>query len=106
MKLIYAAVLTVMAASLPMAGNVAKANTVTLYQGSYSYSVGGEFTAIASPDLLGNGYVSSTEQVVSGHGTGFQTFCIETGVEFTPGTQYYYTLGQTAQPTSGGGTGS
>jgi hypothetical protein len=95
-----------MAASLPMAVNVAMANTVTLYQGSYSYSVGGEFTAIASPDLLGNGYVLSTEQAVSGHGTGFQTFCLETGVTFSPGTQYYYTLGTTTQPLSGGGAGS
>ena len=101
MKLINTAVLTILAASMPMAGNVAKANTVTLYQGSYSYSVGGEFTAVTSTSFLGNGYVSSTEV-----NSGFQTFCIETGVDFSPGTQYYYTLGQTAQPLSGGGTGS
>lgn len=90
-----------MAASLPMAGNVAKADTVTLSQGSYSYSVGGEFTAVTSANFLGNGYVSSTEV-----NSGFQTFCIETGVDFSPGTQYYYSLGQTAQPLSSGGSGS
>ena len=91
---------------MPFAVNVAMANTVTLYSGSYTYSVGGEITAITSPSLLGNGYVSSTEQAVSGHGTGFQTFCLETGVTFNYGTTYYYTLGQTTQPTSGGGSGS
>jgi hypothetical protein len=84
---------------------IAQATTITLYQGSYSYSVGGEFTAIASPSLLGNGYVPSTEVTVNGQ-TGFQTFCLETGVYLNPGTQYYYTLGTTTQPLSGGGAGS
>ena len=111
MKLIYAAVLTVMAASLPMAGNVAKANTVTLYQGSYSFSVGGEFTAVSSDyssaTLISDGYVAGvTEGTVGGVSGGFQTFCIETGVDFSPGTPYSYSLGQTSQPLTGGGTGS
>jgi len=49
--------------------------TVTLYQNSYSYGSGGQFTA-----------------VTSGNGT-FQTFCIDTSHEFTPGTSYNYSIG-------------
>jgi hypothetical protein len=65
---------------LSLAGVMAASNlyasfdgTVTLYQGSYSYGNGGEFTA-----------------VTSGLGT-FQTFCIEYNEEFGPGGTYQYT---------------
>jgi hypothetical protein len=88
------------AACISITATVAMANTVTLYQGNYSYSVGGEFTAVTSQNFLGDGYVSSTEQVAGGQ-TGFQTFCIETGVDFTPGTPYTYTLGNSTAPDSG-----
>jgi len=90
---------------------IAQATTVTLYQGSYSYSVGGEFTAVSSDfssaTLISDGYVAGkTEGTVGGVSGGFQTFCLETGVYFNPGTPYYYSLGHTTQPLSGGGTGS
>src|ERR1035438_96437 len=49
-KLTHKAVLTVMAASMLMAATVVKANSVVLTQGIYSYDVGGEFTAVTSPD--------------------------------------------------------
>jgi hypothetical protein len=65
---------------------IAKANSVTLNQDAYSFSVGGEFSAVTSPSFLNN-YVAST--IVNG---GFETFCIETTVEFTPGTSYNFTL--------------
>jgi hypothetical protein len=64
---------------LSLAGVMAASNlyasfdgTITLYQGSYSYGNGGEFTA-----------------VTSGLGT-FQTFCIEYNEEFGPGNTYQY----------------
>lgn len=56
---------------------------------------GGEFTAYTSQDFTGN-YAASA--LASG---GFETFCMETGVEFSPGTSYYYTLGTVTQPSPG-----
>jgi hypothetical protein len=55
------------------------ADTVTLSQGPYSYYVGGEFTA------------------VTGQNGTFQTFCVQTSVDFTPynfgnTTPYNYTV--------------
>jgi hypothetical protein len=41
-------VLTFLAASIPMAVTVVKANSVVLTQGNYSYDVGGEFTAVTT----------------------------------------------------------
>ena len=96
--------LTVFAALLPVASVAVKANTVTLTQGTYSYSDGGEFTAVTSPGaFVGNGYVAATKNSA---GTGFQTFCMESQVYFSPGTVYSYTLGQMSQPLTGGGIGS
>ncbi|HEX3718388.1 MAG TPA: hypothetical protein VH595_10515 [Verrucomicrobiae bacterium] len=70
---------------------------IALYQGSpssvdYSYSVGGEFTALTDPTLFSS-YASSTLATVTINNTaytGFQTFCVQTGVDFTPGTVYNY----------------
>jgi hypothetical protein len=67
--------------------------SVTLTQSSgYSYSDGGEFTAVTAggPTFTGNGYSSKT--LVGG---GFQTFCIESTVYFSPGQAYSYTLSTT-----------
>lgn len=72
---------------------------IGLYQGSpssvdYSYSVGGEFTALTDPTLFSS-YAPSTKATVSIGGTaytGFQTFCVQTLVDFTPGTVYNYSL--------------
>jgi hypothetical protein len=89
MKLLRTVVLTFLAASIPMAVNVIKANSVVLTQGNYSYDVGGEFTATTSQSFLNN-YVPST--IVNG---GFETFCVETTVNFTPGFSYSYNLSNT-----------
>jgi hypothetical protein len=62
------------------------ANSVVLNQDAYSYDVGGEFSAVTSQNFLNN-YASST--IVGG---GFETFCIETTVDFTPGQTYTYNL--------------
>jgi len=66
--------------------------TVTLTQGAYSYDVGGEFTAVTSPNLAAlNGYATGLGLTPTVNGlTGFQTFCLQTAVEFGPGTTYNY----------------
>jgi hypothetical protein len=98
MKLKHLAVLTILAAS--MAGIAAKADTVTLdaFGGVYPGIGGGEFTAYTSTSYLGN-YASAAK-----YAGGFETFCIETRVDFTPGNwggpTYYYTLGSVSQPLS------
>ncbi len=64
--------------------------TVTLYQGAYSYDVGGEFTAVTAPNLAAN-YATGLGLTPTVNGlTGFQTFCIQTAVDFYPGTTYNY----------------
>jgi hypothetical protein len=65
----------------------ATVNTVVLTQNAYSFSVAGEFNANLSHSFLGN-YADSA--IV---GTGFETFCIETMVDFNPGQTYTYSLG-------------
>jgi hypothetical protein len=65
----------------------ARANSVVLTQNAYSYDVGGEFNAVTSPDNFLPYY--SPLAVV---GDGFETFCVETAVEFQPGAAYSYTL--------------
>lgn len=96
--------ITMVVASITLVAAAAKAvNTVTLYQGTYSYDVGGEFTAITSQNYLGN-YASSAEQSVTVNGkslTGFQTFCTETEVGFFPNNSYSYTTGLSTAPDSG-----
>ena len=67
------------------------ANPVTLTQNSFSYLDAGEFTANntgVNPSTLG--YASSTSTSST-----FETFCVETAVDFTPGTGYYYNQGST-----------
>jgi hypothetical protein len=75
----------------------ANPNTITLTQNSYSYSDGGEFTATTAGTITGippHGYASGYASISAGT---FETFCVETSVEFTPGTQYYYTVSNTIQ---------
>ena len=87
-----------------MACTLAKADTVTLdtIGGVYPGWGGGEFTAYTSVagNYLGN-YASGA--IYNG---GFETFCVETGVEFSGGGTYTYSLGNYAQPTSGYPAGS
>jgi len=66
---------------------------VTLYQdiNNYSYGVGGEFRAVPNADLLSTanptlaGYTVVTADPTVPY---FQTFCVETAEEFTPGSTY------------------
>jgi len=72
---------------------VAMANTAVLTQSAYYFADGGEFTAVTAPGTFNQFYASST-QIAVGRQTGFQTFCVEANVYFTPGTTYDYTLGE------------
>jgi hypothetical protein len=67
---------------------LAMADTVVLTPGLYSYSDGGEFTAVTTPTL------SSLDQYSSYTSTSdsFQTFCVQDSTEFAPGVSYTYTL--------------
>jgi hypothetical protein len=94
--------LAILASFIPMVAAVAKADTVTLDEvPGYNGAGGGEFTAYTTSVNYNGNY--NSEALLNG---GFQTFCIETGVEFSPGTTYNYTLGNVSQPLTGGGTGS
>lgn len=70
------------------AGPAAFGQSVDLYFGPYAYWVGGEFTAVTGPNVFNQNYASSAlvnvtdvnNQVVQG----FETFCIQTEVDFTP----------------------
>jgi len=64
----------------------ATANTIVLDQNAYSFHVGGEFNANTTQNFLQN---YSPSAIV---GTGFETFCIETTVDFYPGSTYTYDL--------------
>lgn len=72
---------------------VAMANTAVLTQTAYYFADGGEFTAVTAPGTFNQFYASST-QIAVGRQTGFQTFCVEADVYFTPGVTYDYTLGE------------
>jgi hypothetical protein len=73
--------------------------TISLDQGAYSYDVGGEFTAVTtvtgggsllnpySPMALETG--EGTGSGVAGVAQGFQTFCVQTSVEFSPASSGY-----------------
>lgn len=81
------------ASILPTA--IAQAGTIGLYQGNYSYDVGGEFTAITSPASFVNNYSPLAQYTVNVGGvnvTGFQTFCVQVDEEFYPGTIYNYSV--------------
>lgn len=69
--------------------SAAMANSIVLQQNVYSFSDGGEFTAITTPDLTG-GYASAA--TLNG---GFQTFCVEASVWFYPGVTYTFNLSDT-----------
>ena len=89
------------AAVLPLALDVAKAGPdkvmLDAIPNYYTGHGGGEFTAYTMPGSFTGNYAP-----VALVNNGFETFCMETGVEFSPGTTYYYSLGNT---TMGSGTG-
>jgi len=65
------------------------AQTVDLYYGPYAYGVGGEFTAVTSPNLYNAGYAPSALATVTDPYNnqlvqGFETFCVQSEVDFTP----------------------
>jgi hypothetical protein len=71
---------------------------ITLYQDINSYSDGGEFNAVPNAALLSvnptlAGYTALTADLAAGN-PNFQTFCIETGEYFYPGTTYNVTISQ------------
>jgi hypothetical protein len=102
MNLTNRVVLMVSAAVLPLAFNVAKAGPdmvmLDAIPNYYTGHGGGEFTAYTQPGSFVGNY--SSVAVVNG---GFETFCMETGVEFSPGATYYYTLGNTTAGSGAGG---
>jgi len=71
---------------------ITKAAEITAWQTSgASWGEGGELSAYGEP---GNTELGFTGQYAK-DGIGYQTFCIEVADEFSPGTYYNYTLGQT-----------
>ena len=70
----------------------ARAESVTLYQNSYSFSDGGEFTAVTSPSSFLGSYAPAATLNLGGGLEGFETFCVQSTVEFYPGTSYSYVL--------------
>ncbi len=87
-------VLMIGAASLAVFGPMASATTMqlSLNYGSRHSGNGGEFNA-SSPDFVPvtMGYAAATT-----FNGGFETFCLETNEFFTPGSTYYYGIGQGA----------
>jgi hypothetical protein len=82
----------VLAGVLLAAGAVSPAvmaQTVTLNASPYSFSDGGEFTAVTSGPSLVN---LSEYSPYTGSGASFQTFCVQSDVEFYEGTAYNYTV--------------
>jgi hypothetical protein len=77
-------VLAVSLASIPV---VAQTGTIALWDGPYSYGIGSEFTALTTPSLNGS-YAPAATQTANGQ-TGFQTFCLQTGVTVDPGSTSY-----------------
>jgi len=65
------------------------AQTVDLYHGPYSYGAGGEFTAVTSQNLYNGDYAPSALVTVTDpynhqQVQGFETFCVQAQVDFTP----------------------
>jgi hypothetical protein len=65
------------------------AQTVELYYGPYAYGAGGEFTAVTSPNLYNGDYAPSALVTVTDPYNnqlvqGFETFCVQSEVDFTP----------------------
>jgi len=109
-------VLSLIVSIFTLSTKLANADTVTLdaLPGIYPGLGGGEFTAFTDPSTFNQYYASqalyNNGTPINGTSVGFETFCIETGVDFTPGNwggpTYSYTLGQVAQPIPAAGAGS
>jgi len=68
--------------------SAANGQTVDLYYGPYAYWVGGEFTAVTDPNNFNANYAPSALVNVTDANNnvvqGFETFCMQTEVDFTP----------------------
>ena len=88
---------------------LAKGDQIALYQSSYSYGLGGEFTAriinsTTGPDLnLNLAYYTGTTSNIGSHDPSFQTFCLEYREYFNTNTPYNITISDRAMY---GGVGS
>src|SRR5262245_36341460 len=88
--------------SLFLASNVFAGLQTTLDLAPNGYRdqnfAGGEFTALVTggPNYAGN-YSSSAQATVGGQ-TGFETFCVEIDVAFSPGSTYNTSVGNTIMP--------
>jgi hypothetical protein len=81
---------------------------VVVYQAAYNYSNGGEFTAHPinwSWNPLSSYDASTSNLGSSQQNPSFQTFCIEEGETFNPGSQYYVTFSDRAMQGGKGPTG-
>jgi hypothetical protein len=98
-KLMFMTAICVLTALTALAGP-----SVQLYQTGYSYSNGGEFTAVLSGNSWSPlaSYDGSTKNQ-GGYNGSFQTFCLETTEEFYPGTSYSVMFGSNSIE---GGTGT
>jgi len=90
----------VSAMALVVGTAAAQVVTVNNNTGSYSYGQGGEFAAAGVPlyAQYGGLYAGVAKNVDTTYGNSFQVFCIQTSVEFSPGTQYRYTVSPPANP--------
>jgi hypothetical protein len=66
---------------------------ITLTQNSYSYGVGGEFTATPSASLT---WLLDNYNANAKNGRGFETFCMEYNEEFYPGHTYIASISDRA----------
>ena len=77
------------------------ADTVVLSNSAFSYSDGGEFTAVTTPTLADlsaySPYTSTSDS--------FQTFCVQVSTEFYEGTTYNYTVSSVSLGAPGLGSG-
>ncbi len=74
--------------------------TVSLGLPAFEFFPGGEFTAYTSPQSFLGDYAA-----VSQVGGGFETFCVQTAVDFSPGTTYNYSLSLQSIGSPGGAVG-
>jgi VPDSG-CTERM motif len=85
-------------ASVALFVPMASAGTVTMDYGSRHSGNGGEFNAYSADAALAPATMGYAAQTIydAGHGTGFETFCVEENETFNPGSSYYYQISQQA----------
>jgi hypothetical protein len=108
MKPVRTAIITLLSAILSMVATEVKGvlvNTVSLKTPAfYTWWGGGEFTATFSSSALQNATVALYNPEALGSG-GWETFCVEVGVDFNANQPYAYTFGDVSQGTPAAGAG-